>query len=186
MTPLTQPCWERFALAYFSGKSRTESARIAGIPRRSATRLARNGAVLARIKELQEAAASDKIISVVQRKVRPSEMARAHECPIQAIAEITNRHFGRTRIELDQRVKAEIGMLSASDYLQALREAEKVTAEWMGYPNVQAMRQDKMHDHIARLEAGLLESPERQLPSPTREPSHEPVSDAPSCEGEIA
>jgi len=104
----------------------------------------------------------------------------------EAIAEITNRHFGRTRIELDQRVKAEIGTLSASDYLQALREAEVVEAEWMGYPNVQAMRQDKMHDHIARLEARLLESPERQLPSPTREESHAPDIGGSVCEETIS
>ena len=95
----------------------------------------------------------------------------------EAIAEITNRHFGKPRIELDQRVKAEIGTLSASDCLQALRETEKIEAEWMGYPSVEAMRQDKMHDHIARLEARLLESPERQLPSPTREESHDSVSE---------
>jgi phage terminase small subunit len=93
MPPLTEPRWERFALAYFSGKSKTESAKIAGISRRSATRLAQNGAVLARIKELQEAAANDKVMGVVQRKVRLSEMARGHDCPIQAIAEL-NRMEG--------------------------------------------------------------------------------------------
>jgi hypothetical protein len=81
----------------------------------------------------------------------------------EAIAEITNRHFGRTRIELDQRLKSETEVtLAPSKMLQALREVQKVEAEFMGYPSVEAMRQAKIHDHIARLEA-RLESPERQL-----------------------
>jgi phage terminase small subunit len=88
MPPLTNPRRERFALAYFSGKSKTESAKIAGISRRSATRLAQNGAVLARIRELHEAATSDKIMSVVERKVRLSDIARGHHCPIQAIHQL--------------------------------------------------------------------------------------------------
>ena len=129
--------------------------------------------------ELARARGKDDALSHVRRRlpeileviVQKAE-ADDKECAIYCV----DRVLGRPRIELDQRVKAEIGMPSASDYLQALREAEVVEAEWMGYPSVEAMRQDKMHDHIARLEA-RLESPERQLPSPTREESHDPVSE---------
>ena len=70
----------------------------------------------------------------------------------EAIAEITSRHFGRPRIELDQRLKSEVEMDPAR-MLQAHREALAYEAEW------------------------LLASPERQLPSPTREESHDPVSE---------
>jgi len=93
----------------------------------------------------------------------------------EAIAEITNRHFGRTRIELDQRLKSETEVtLDPSLVLQAMREAEVVEAEWMGYPSVEAMRQARLADHIDRLEARLLESPERQLPSPVQDTPQEP------------
>ena len=68
----------------------------------------------------------------------------------EAIAEITSRHFGRPRIELDQRLKTEVEMDPAR-MLQAHREALAYEAEW------------------------LLASPERQLPSPTREASYAPV-----------
>ena len=105
----------------------------------------------------------------------------------EAIAEITSRHFGRPRIELDQRLKSETEVtFDPSKMLQALREAQQYEAEWLGYPSVEAMSQAKIHDHISRLEARLLESPERQLPSPTREASHDPVSDTPFREETIS
>ena len=69
----------------------------------------------------------------------------------EAIAEITSRHFGRPRIELDQRLKTEVEM-DPSRMLQALRDAQVYEAEW-------------------------LETAERQLPSPTRDESHDPVSE---------
>ena len=71
----------------------------------------------------------------------------------EAIAEITNRHFGKPRIELDQRMKSEVDMtLDPSRLIQAMRELETNRADF-------------------------LQLPERQLPSPTREESHDPVSE---------
>lgn len=71
----------------------------------------------------------------------------------EAAAEIFNRHFGKPRIELDQRLQSKVDVsLTPSEYLLGLNE-------------------------IKRIEAEFLLSPERQLPSPTREVSHAPVSE---------
>ena len=141
MPPLTKPRWERFALAYFAGKSATESARIAGISRRSAVRLAQNGAVLARIRELQEAAASDKIMSVVQRKERLSEIIRARltdfvECgPDGARVNIglesansaaIQRLRSRTEYDDDGRTTAVVTSLRLHDPIKAMAELNKM------------------------------------------------------------
>jgi hypothetical protein len=80
----------------------------------------------------------------------------------EAIAEITNRHFGRPKIELDQRFKGEFDVTpDPSKVLQTMRELEANRAEF-------------------------LQLPEREPSSATRELSHDPVSDTPFCEGEIA
>jgi len=71
----------------------------------------------------------------------------------EAIAEITNRHFGKPRIELDQRLKTEVDVtLDPSRLIQAMRELETNRADF-------------------------LQLPERQLSGPTREESHDPVSE---------
>ena len=71
----------------------------------------------------------------------------------EAIAEITNRHFGKPRIELDQRLKTEVDVtLDPSRLIQAMRELETNRADF-------------------------LQLPERELPSPTREQSYDPVSE---------
>jgi hypothetical protein len=135
---------------------------------------------LPRAIELARARGNDDALSCVRRRlpqileviVQKAE-AGDKECAVYSV----DRVLGRPRLEVDQRVKAEIGTLSASDYLQALRETEKIEAEWMGYPSVEAMRQARLADHIDRLEARLLESPERQLTSPMKEISHDPVSE---------
>jgi hypothetical protein len=80
MPPLKKARWERFALAYFGGKSATESARIAGYvdtgAGRQGVRLTQNVAIQARINELQEMAAVSKVMTVIERKERLSEIAR--------------------------------------------------------------------------------------------------------------
>jgi DNA-binding cell septation regulator SpoVG len=83
----------------------------------------------------------------------------------EAAAEILNRHFGKPRIELDQRMKSEVDMtLDPSRLIQAMRELETNRADF-------------------------LQLPERQLSGPTREQSHDPVSEvditAP-CERDVA
>ena len=71
----------------------------------------------------------------------------------EAIAEITNRHFGKPRIELDQRLKTEVDVtLDPSRVLQAARELEANRAQF-------------------------LQLPEREPSGPTREQSHDPVSE---------
>ena len=71
----------------------------------------------------------------------------------EAIAEITSRHFGRPRIELDQRFKGEFDVTpDPSKLLQAVREIEANRAEF-------------------------LKLPEREPSNPTREQSHDPVSE---------
>ena len=97
----------------------------------------------------------------------------------EAIAEITNRHFGRPKIELDQRLKTETEVtFDPSKMLQMARELEESEAKWLGYPSVEAMRKAKLSrsDVVSMYEARLLESPEREPSSPTREVSHAPVS----------
>ena len=71
----------------------------------------------------------------------------------EAIAEITNRHFGKPRIELDQRLKTEVDVtLDPSRLIQAARELKATRAQFM-------------------------QLPERELSGPTREQSHDPVSE---------
>ena len=74
----------------------------------------------------------------------------------EAIAEVTNRHFGRPKIEIDQRMTTEIE-IDPGAYLQALKEARSSVS-------------------MLPLEKEVL-PPERQLPSPTRDISHTPVSE---------
>jgi hypothetical protein len=81
----------------------------------------------------------------------------------EAIAEITNRHFGRTRIELDQRLKGSIEVTpDPSKVLEAHRKAleavRAIEAEWF----------------------------ERGLEVPTREVSHDPDSEGAFREGEMS
>jgi hypothetical protein len=53
----------------------------------------------------------------------------------EAIAEITNRHFGRPKIELDQRFKGEFDVTpDPSRVLQAMRELETNRAEFLQLP----------------------------------------------------
>ena len=84
--------------------------------------------------ELARARGKDDALSHVRRRlpeileviVQKAE-AGDKECAIYCV----DRVLGRPRLELDQRVKAEIGTLSASDYLQALREAREIEAQFM-------------------------------------------------------
>ena len=80
MAPLNNNQWERFCLAIFSGKNQTEAAIEAGYnpkwARSIASRLSTKVNIAARIKELQEAAAAAKIMTVRERKERLSEIAR--------------------------------------------------------------------------------------------------------------
>ena len=122
---------------------------------------------LPRAIELARSRGKDDALSCVRRRlpqileviVQKAE-AGDKECAVYCV----DRVLGRPRIELDQRVKAEIGTLSASDYLQAMRELETNRADF-------------------------LQLPERQLSGPTREQSHDPVSEvditAP-CERDVA
>jgi hypothetical protein len=49
----------------------------------------------------------------------------------EAIAEITSRHFGRPRIELDQRLTSSVDVtLDPSRLLEAMREREQIEAQY--------------------------------------------------------
>ena len=112
--------------------------------------------ILPRAVELARARGKDDALSHVRRRlpqilgviVQKAE-AGDKECAIYCV----DRVLGRPRLELDQRVTAKVGTPSASEYLQACQEARKISAQFM------------------------LEEPERELPSPTREESHDPVSE---------
>jgi hypothetical protein len=111
---------------------------------------------LPRAIELARARGKDDALSCVRRSLPQilevlanKALAGDKECAIYC----ADRVLGRPRLELDQRVRAEIGTITPSDYLQALRKASEIEAQFM------------------------LEEPERQLPSPTREESHDPVSE---------
>ena len=79
----------------------------------------------------------------------------------EAIAKILNRHFGRPRIEIDQRLRTEVE-ISPEDYMRALRKAQEISSRFM----------------LPSQENEELPS-ERQLTSPTREESHDPDVDTP-------
>jgi hypothetical protein len=80
----------------------------------------------------------------------------------EAIAEITSRHFGRPRIELDQRLTSSVDVtLDPSRLLEAMREREQIEAQY-------------------RLVS------EREPSDPTRQLSHAPDSGTPFCEETIS
>lgn len=87
---------EKFALALFKGMSQKDAAIGAGYKpsraRQTASRLATNGNIVARILELHQKAESDAIMSVRERKERLSEIARKGNPnladPISAIREL--------------------------------------------------------------------------------------------------
>ncbi len=70
-----------FILEYFGGKSATEAAKIAGYSAKTAystaNRLLKNVEVKAELTKLDEKATSAKVMSVLERKERLSEIARA-------------------------------------------------------------------------------------------------------------
>jgi hypothetical protein len=72
---------ELFCQGVFEGKTATEAYILAGYSdkgaRRCASRLLANEDIQARIKELNDAAVTDKVMSVAERKERLSEIARA-------------------------------------------------------------------------------------------------------------
>lgn len=81
MQPLKNVRHEKFALALFKGKSQKDAAIEAGYKTKNcesiASRLVKKSQVFQRILDLQEMAESDAIMSVIQRKERLSEIARA-------------------------------------------------------------------------------------------------------------
>ena len=80
MPPLINRQWERFCVEYFGGKTKKESAIEAGYSPKTAqqiaSRLLRKVNILERLQELQQAAASAKIVSVRERKERLTEIIR--------------------------------------------------------------------------------------------------------------
>ena len=115
--------------------------------------------------ELARARGKDDALSCVRRRlpeileviVQKAE-AGDKECAVYCV----DRVLGRPKIELDQRFKGEFDVTpDPSMLLQAVRKIEANRAEF-------------------------LKLPERQLPSPTRELSYDPVPDTPFREGEIA
>lgn len=81
MPPLINNQWEKFCLAYFSGKTKQDAAIEAGYPAKSAgaaaSRLLRIVKISDRLRELQEKTASARVMEVTERKERLSEIARA-------------------------------------------------------------------------------------------------------------
>ena len=118
--------------------------------------------------ELARSRGNDDALSCVRRRlpeileviVQKAE-AGDKECAIYCV----DRVLGRPRLELDQRLKGEFDVtLDPSRLIQAMRELETNRADF-------------------------LQLPERQLSGPTREQSHDPVSEvditAP-CERDVA
>lgn len=149
MPPLAKPKWELFALAYFSGKSATESAKEAGYSptgiAKQGYRLSQNAVIQARVRELQVQAEDDKVATVLERKHRLTEIIRARypdfvECGADgawvnigpetpnagAIAEI------HSRTEYDE--KTSKGMIYTSvklhDPVKAIAELNKIEGSY--------------------------------------------------------
>jgi len=93
---------------------------------------------------------------------KDGEPVRAYQKPPdkEAATYLIDREYGKPRISLDQRLKTEVE-LDPSKMLEAMRRA----------------REDGQL---------FLAGPERQLPIPTRDISHDPVIDAPFCEGKMS
>jgi hypothetical protein len=81
MPPLDTQRWELFCLGVVAGKPNYQAAIDAGYSPRAArqmsSRLRTKMNIITRIQELQEAAASAKVMTVQERKERLSEIARA-------------------------------------------------------------------------------------------------------------
>jgi hypothetical protein len=103
--------------------------------------------------ELARSRGKDDALSHVRRRLpeilqvlADKAAAGDKECAIYLV----DRVLGRPRIELDQRMKAEIGVPSASDCLQAARESRMIEAEWLkrepSEPTTPS--QDAPSDHI--------------------------------------
>ena len=97
--PLANSKHEQVALAIFSGAPLAEAAKAGGFtgkwPESHACNIAKRPEVRQRLEELHKLAADEKIMSIVQRKIRLSEIARARYDdpdrdgdPIRAIAEL--------------------------------------------------------------------------------------------------
>lgn len=142
---------ESFCINYFQIGNATEAARIAGYSKKTARVIAAVNLskvnIINRIKELQEAAASAKIMDVTERKERLSEIARARltdyvtcgpdrdlvdvgpESPnTAALSEITSR----TEVDKDGAGAAVITKVKLHSPMQAvdlLNKMEKIYAE---------------------------------------------------------
>ena len=101
MSTLLNIQWEKFCLSIFTGKSGQDAAIEAGYSvkaaRQIASRLLTKANIVARLQELQAKAASAKIMDVVERKERLTEIAREtvegkfgiiRQGNLQAIAEL--------------------------------------------------------------------------------------------------
>lgn len=80
MPVLTNTRYETFCQELFSGKSQTEAAKIAGYKPSAAaviaTRLVKKSECVARLNELKELAADSAVMSVRERKLKLTEIAR--------------------------------------------------------------------------------------------------------------
>ena len=79
-----KPRYEAFAVAYASGKSAAESAKIAGYSDKNnrilvstGSRLLTNADIQQRIQEIREATTTSQVMGIAERKERLSEIARA-------------------------------------------------------------------------------------------------------------
>lgn len=92
MTPLVNNQWEKFCLAYFEGRNAKNAAIKAGYSvkaaRQIASRLLTKADIVVRLQELQGKAASAKIMSVIERKERLTEIAKGEKETVRAIAEL--------------------------------------------------------------------------------------------------
>jgi len=135
--PLANSKHEQVALAIFSGAPLAEAAKAGGFtgkwPESHACNIAKRPEVRQRLEELHKLAADEKIMTVIQRKIRLSEIARARYDdpdrdgdPIRAIAELNRmEQIYKTGVDinLQQRV---VNVQVVSDAAQ--RATEKIIA----------------------------------------------------------
>ncbi len=100
MPILVNKRWEAFVLAYYGDANASEAAKIAGYSpkaaRAIASRLLTKANIVERLRELQEAAASAKIMSTIERKERLSEIARARMSDFVSVGESGSARFNVT------------------------------------------------------------------------------------------
>jgi len=173
MPPLKNNRWEKFCLACLDGLSATDAAIQAGYSPRTArqigSKMLTNIYIRARLKELKEATASEKTISVLQCKEILSEIARAditdfvsEDGAVRLNKAVPNHRavtrFSSRTVVTNEGETVTISEIKLSDPVAAIRELNKMDASYPSLKTAVTAEEDIM-DIVFVLPDGSLRSP---------------------------